>query len=74
MQQPAVTAPHDVIVTLDEPSLAQVRSASSPDPLHIQDELFLMAGGMSGVPWALVAVHSLWSCALGLEMFKFWGL
>ncbi|CAM9617718.1 unnamed protein product [Ectocarpus fasciculatus] len=29
-------------------------------------------GGLTGVSWALLVVHSIWSCALGLDMHKFW--
>ncbi|CAM9877809.1 unnamed protein product, partial [Ectocarpus sp. 13 AM-2016] len=29
-------------------------------------------GGLTGVSWALLVIHSIWSCALGLDMRKFW--
>ncbi|CAM9656341.1 unnamed protein product [Ectocarpus sp. 13 AM-2016] len=29
-------------------------------------------GGLTGVSWALLVIHLIWSCALGLDMRKFW--
>ncbi|CAM9097690.1 unnamed protein product, partial [Hapterophycus canaliculatus] len=31
-----------------------------------------MARGLTGASWALLLIHSLWFCALGLSMYKFW--
>lgn len=45
----------------------------SPDLMSpVRELLHLMAGGLKGPSWLLFVLQSTWSCAFGLEMYKFW--